>query len=89
MMNQKNILLGLMVGWGGLGYIRGTIDYEYNRSYREPFLYTNMFGRGVYGFFIYINPVLLPYTVYKELYRLEVCLRQLDSKNTDFYKKLL
>ena len=45
---------------------------------------------GVYGLIMYMNPPFFPFTIYKELYRLEVNIRNLeDEKKTEYYHKII
>ena len=79
--------------WCGLGYIRGINSYKYSvnkYNTEEPHLYITSFLSGFYGIFVYFNPVFLPYLMTKELYRLEVNLRNLENeKNSRFYNEIL
>jgi hypothetical protein len=52
-------------------------------------LYTNKITYGFMGTLFYINPFLVPIKLYKELYRLEVNIRGLESeKKSDYYNEL-
>ena len=81
--------------WSGLGYIRGIHSYKYNHNKyetekKEDYLYVSSLVYGFFGICIYANPVLLPFTIYKEIYRFEVDVRNLeDEKKTSFYNSLL
>jgi hypothetical protein len=97
-MNIKKTLL-LITGytsWCGLGFIRGINSYKYNNKYnnnkyekKEDYLYVNSVCNGFYGVTIYANPVFLPFLLHKEIYRLEVNLRNLkNEKNTKYYNTL-
>ena len=78
--------------WCGLGFIRGINSYKYNHNKdekKENYLYINSVCYGFFGVSIYCNPFLLPVTVYKEIYRLEVNTRNLENeKNTSYYNNL-
>ena len=75
--------------WAALGYKRGTDYYSY-RVKNEEFLYVKQFQNGVCGTFIYVNPILVIPLICKELYRLEVNIRNLEKeKQTDYYKEIL
>jgi hypothetical protein len=75
------------ISWGGLGFIRGRNSYNYET--KENYLYINSVCYGIYGIGLYINPFLLPFSVHKEIYRLEVNLRNLENeKNTKYYNNL-
>ena len=73
--------------WSGLGFIRGVNSYNY--SHREPYMYSSSFMYGMFGICIYVNPVFLPITIYKESYRLEMNLRDLNKQNDKYYNELL
>jgi len=79
--------------WSGLGFIRGINSYNYNHNkYRkeEDFIYLNLIINGIFGIIIYANPLLLPFSIYKEIYKLEVDLRKLENeKNSRFYNDLI
>ena len=73
--------------WSGLGFVRGVNSYNY--SHNKPYLYSSSFMYGMVGLFIYVNPVFLPFTTYKELYRLEINIRDINEKNDKYYNELL
>ena len=73
--------------WSGLGFMRG-VNY-YNYSDKEPYLYSSSFMYGIFGLVIYANPILLPFTTYKEVYRLEINIRNLNEKQDKYYNELL
>jgi hypothetical protein len=79
--------------WCGLGFIRGINYYKYkNNKYEkeEDYLYSSSVCYGFYGISLYANPFFLPLSVYKEIYRLEVNLRNLENeKKTRYYNDLL
>ena len=91
-MYQSLQIIGV-TSWCGLGFMRGVNSYKYNHKKHyntEPYLYLNLFGSGCFGIIIYANPFYLPFSIYKEIYRLEVKLRNLeDEKKTDYYNNLL
>ena len=96
MMQMKikyTISLIVSTSWCGLGFIRGINSYKYNhKKYEknEDYLYVNLLLNGVFGIFMYVNPLFLPLSIYKELYRLEINLRNLENeKNTKFYNDIL
>jgi hypothetical protein len=77
--------------WCGLGFIRGVNSYDYDRiKYKEEqYMYTSAIGSGMFGIIVYTNPILLPFTIHKELYRLEVNIRKLENdKKRDYYNQL-
>ena len=78
--------------WSGLGFIRGVNSYKYyhNKYERDkPCLYTSLVGNGFIGVIFYVNPVVLPFNVYKEIYRLEINVRDLENeKKSCFYNEL-
>ena len=81
------------ISWCGLGFIRGVNSYKYsNIKYEknEPFLYSNSIIYGLVGIVIYGNPILLPITIHKELYRLEINTRNLENeKKSKYYNDIL
>lgn len=80
------------ISWCGLGFIRGINSYKYthNNETNKPFIYLNSIITGFAGYGIYACPPLIPILIYKELYRLEVNLRNLENeKNSQCYKHLL
>lgn len=84
-MKMKYLILGC--SWCGLGFYRGVKDYNYtyNRYKKnEPYIYLNSVVDGFLGIFMYANPALLPVTIHKELYRLEVDIRNLE-KDSKYY----
>ena len=91
MNNKKSLLIIGYSSWCGLGFIRGIKDYNYNHNkYKKDYLYINLICNGFCGIMLYANPGLLPFSVYKEIYRLEVNLRNLeDEKTTSYYNNLV
>lgn len=81
------------ISWSGLGFLRGIQSYKYSLNKynkQEPYLYIHSFMNGCAGIIIYACPVFLPITCYKEIYRLEVNIRNLeDKKNCNYYQDLL
>ena len=87
---QKSLPIIGYTGWCGLGFLRGINSYKYNHNKSKYYLYLNLFGNGFFGIFIYANPIFLPFTIYKEIYRLEVNLRNIETENkSNFYNDLL
>ena len=92
-MNFKHSILVIgYTGWCGLGCVRGIKSHiythnKYNKN--EPYMYSNSIVHGFYGIIIYANPALLPFTLHKELYRLETNIRKLEhEKNSKYYNDL-
>ncbi len=103
--NKQKVFLGLYSAWGALGCRRGYLQYKYNheqktKRYLEnktsatnpgPFYYTSaalesFFGGGI----VYINPFFVPWTIIKELKRLEINLRNLEEeKNSSSYYEVI
>ena len=79
--------------WCGLGFIRGINSYEYNYNKynkNEPYIYSNSILNGFFGIFMYANPFFLPFSIYKEIYRLEINLRNIENEKTSrFYNDLM
>jgi len=93
-MNYKyKILIVGYTSWCGLGFIRGINSYKYNHYKYEkekPYLYSNSVIDGIFGIIMYSNPLLLPISFYKELYRLEINIRNLENeKNSRYYNDLI
>ena len=79
--------------WCGLGFKRGLNAYEYshNNKYNknESFIYSNSIIDGIFGVIMYANPILFPFTLHKELYRLEINARNLENeKKSSYYNEL-
>ena len=86
---KKSLLIVGYSSWCGLGFIRG-MNYHvyYHNKYekKEEYLYLNSVCHGCYGAMIYAHPLFIPIIAFKELYRLEVNVRNLEKeKNTDYY----
>ena len=99
-MNMKikySIAITGYASWCGLGFYRGTKSYKYkhdNDKYKykinKNYLYSDSMIYGFYGVIMYMNPPFLPFTIYKELYRLEVNIRNLeDEKKTEYYHNMI
>jgi hypothetical protein len=75
--------------WCGLGFKRGLNAYEYshNNKYNknECFIYSNSIIDGIFGVIMYANPILFPLTLHKELYRLEINIRNLENEKKSSY----
>ena len=91
--------------WIGLGCYRGVKLYNYTYNYncieyekeenkkkdkKPTYFYAECFGAGLFGGFLYVNPFLLPITISKEIYRLEVNIRGLNEEKEkhSFYEIL-
>jgi hypothetical protein len=77
--------------WTALGFSRGIYKYDAEFVHNEPskpYLYTSRLGYGLLTVFLYINPFFIPSILGKELYRLEVNLRNLsdEKKKPDYYQ---
>ena len=93
---HKKDLLVIVTGtsWTLLGFTRGLNSYDHtyhtSKYNKEPYLYISKVHQGLWGILLYMNPLLLPVTMYKEMYRLEVNLRGLDAeKKTDYYNHII
>jgi hypothetical protein len=81
-------------GWCSLGFARGLNAYDYYYikypTHNNSYLYSNKGLFGIAGLCLYINPILIWITIPKEIYRLEVNLRNMeDEKKGDFYNELI
>ena len=91
-MNNK-LLIGALGLYGCLGFYRGLNSYDhymkksYNRD--KKVMFVDKFGYGLIGIILYANPLLIPISIYKESYKLEVDIRNLeDEKKGDRYNEL-
>ena len=85
---KKKIIIGIST-WSGLGFIRGVQSYAYKNE-KEKLIYSNAIIYGIFGFLIYLNPILLPITIHKEIYRLEINIRNIENeKKNRYYKDIL
>lgn len=77
--------------WCGLGFIRGINNYKYNQlKFNDTFLYSNSIIYGLFGFIMYANPILLPITIHKEIYRFEINTRNIENeKKSRYYNELI
>ena len=80
--------------WCGLGFKRGLNAYEYSQNNKynknESFIYSNSIIDGIFGVIMYANPILLPLTLHKELYRLEINARNLENeKKSSYYNDII
>ena len=93
-MNVKKFIgPSLFLGWILLGFYRGqnSYDYRYSKDYYryESYLYSQRIMHGFFGMTLYACPVFIFITIPKELFRLEVNIRNLEyEKNEDNYNKL-
>jgi hypothetical protein len=93
-MNYKyKIGLICYTSWCGIGFVRGVNSHNFSHfknETKEPIIYTNSFIYGFFGLFMYANPIFLPISIYKEIYRLEVDIRNLENeKKSRFYNDIL
>lgn len=93
---KPSIIIGYS-SWCVLGFIRGVkyYNYNYNEYYSkytnpEPYLYIKSITNGFMGIFMYMNPILIPFFICKEIYRLEVNIRNLENeKNSKNYNDII
>jgi len=89
---NKLLLLSVSTSWSLLGFKRGLDNYDYNhKKYKyKTYLYTDRIYNGIMGTCFYIIPPLTLFALSKEIYRLEVNIRGLETeKNSDFYYSFL
>ena len=87
-MKNNYAILTFYTSWCGLGFIRGANSYKYEK--KEKNLYVDLIKYGLFGTIMYANPALFPIFIYKELYRLEINMRNLeDEKKNRYYNTLL
>jgi len=79
----------------GHNYKKNCIEYEekknnkYYTVVKPQYLYSTCVGYGLFGFFIYVNPITAFVVIPKELYRLEVNIRGLhEEKEKDKYYEI-
>lgn len=93
MTNKFVLPLTGYVSWCGLGYYRGVKSHKYSHNKYDsdkPYIYTRSVINGIFGIGAYANPFFFPILLYKELYRLEVNVRNLeDEKKGSMYNDLL
>ena len=100
MNNTKKIIRVVTIcGWPALGFKLGMNSYDYNysnnRLYRHSEkmkypLYLDKLVWGIVGMLWYLNPVGGFFGLYKEIYRLEVNLRNIeDEKLTAYYNEVM
>jgi hypothetical protein len=91
---KSNIKIAIMGGWAMLGFKRGVDSYVYsysniNLSQNNIPLYLDGFFWGIGGTATYVFPPFIFFSLYKEMYRLEVNIRGLKyEKNTKYYNSL-
>jgi hypothetical protein len=97
---KTKFLLGAYIGLtSNLGFKRGVDSYLYelerdNKRYKidnqkKNFFYSQSVLNGALGIFLYVIPPVNLIMLQKEIYRLEVNLRDLESeKNSDYYNLL-
>lgn len=82
--------------FASFGFYRGTQEYGNSINHhnelawgkhdiKRRYMYVDAIGNGFIGSFLYLNPVLLPMILYKELYRTELFLRDIEVKTSDTY----
>ena len=90
----SNILgWSLYGGWTSLGLVRGLHAYDYYHRKHKPngsYLYSEKACFGIFGIVLYVNPMLCFFTIPKEIYRLEVIVRDIKHEKTcDYYNELI
>lgn len=91
----KMKILALCYGsWCGLGFIRGTMCYNYKRDVLKinngPYLYSKSICNGLVGTLFYASPIYWPFALYEETCRLEINIRNLeDEKESCYYNSLI
>ena len=90
-MTSKKIIISL---WGTLGMYRGVQYYNYiynsNLNVKNTYFYSKCALMTLTGLSIYLFPIVLPLTIGKELYRLEVNIYNLtDRKNSPKYYEFI
>jgi len=93
---RKKTLIITGVCWSLLGFNRGLklYDYKYKKdkehNSEKTYFYSSKIFYGFYGTLIYTNPIFIFTTIPKEIYRLEIIIRGIESeKNKDEYYELI
>jgi hypothetical protein len=95
---KRKIGFVTICAWAGLGFNRGINSYNYQYSHNKlyknsenkKYLYTDAFMWGLGSILVYLNPCIAIIVIGKELYRLEINLRNLeDEKKSEYYNKVL
>ena len=93
MNNKYKIGLVCYTSWCGLGFVRGVNSHIYMHNKlnpKDPVIYSNSVIYGLFGLIMYANPILFPIGIHKEIYRLEVNMRNLENeKKSKYYNDLL
>lgn len=94
------MLKAIYPAWAGLGFYRGVNHYNYfykkdlkdyeqiYKYYNKPnYFYYKCFGFGLLGSLMYASPIIMFVVFPKEIYRLEVNVRNLneEKEKDDFY----
>lgn len=74
---DKPVAISIMTLWGTLGFNRGCQNYNYyynknnnKNNINNQYLYIDKFSSSILFSFFYINPIFMPFIIYKEIYRL-------------------
>ena len=73
---KQRMLYGVSGAYGLLGAARGVEYYKRTTRERTP-LYTDMAVAATIGCFLYVNPILVPWSLYEETVLLEKWLRHI------------
>ena len=98
---KEIIIFSSSISWSLLGYKRGINDYEYRFKNWSNIIkndtkifkntkYLEKISIGMIGIMVYACPLFIFYTLPKEIYRLNVNIKNLENeKNTHYYKSLI
>ena len=101
MFNHKKLLFlyGSGAFWGLLGFKRGLESYDYYHKrfgmysegkYQMTYLYSAKVANGLFGTLLYVSPIFFIPMLVKEIYRLEINVRNIeDAKKQDYYNELI
>ena len=90
-MNKYKIPIIITINslWCSLGLYRGGQKYDYVykqiKYESQQYLYVSKFNNSIHYGIFYINPLLFPFILSKEIYRLEVYLRKLETEKKNIY----
>ena len=95
MLNKMKLFKIGATAWGSLGFYRGVQSYNYNNEFankgkynpEQYYRYTECIREGFTGSVLYLFPLSIPHMFHKEMYRLEINIRD-EPKFSDYYDLL-
>jgi hypothetical protein len=91
MKHFKTIYVPLYTAWASIGFMRGINAYKYKvKDEKDEYFHTSSIIYGCYGLILYTNPPTAVLMLCKEMYRLEVNIRNMENeKKSGFYNYLV